>query len=41
MPTISMFYGIINMMYFKDVDQHKLPHIHVMFQGKQSDSTSN
>lgn len=33
MPTISMFYGIIiMMMYFKDVDQHKSPHIHVEYQ---------
>ncbi len=32
MPTISMFYGIIIMMYFKDVDQHKSPHIHVEYQ---------
>jgi len=32
MPTISMFYGILIMMYFKDIDQHKSPHIHVEYQ---------
>ena len=32
MPSISMFYGIIIYMYFKDNRQHKLPHIHVKYQ---------
>ncbi len=33
MPVISMFYGIIIRMYFMDVQQHKLPHIHVEYSG--------
>jgi hypothetical protein len=33
MPTISFFYGIIIRMFFRDVDQHKLPHIHAEYQG--------
>jgi hypothetical protein len=32
MPTISMFYGIVVMMFFKDTQQHNLPHIHVRYQ---------
>jgi hypothetical protein len=32
MPTISMFYGILVMMYFRDVDNHQSPHIHVEYQ---------
>lgn len=28
MPTISMFYGILIKMFFKDIEKHKLPHIH-------------
>jgi len=32
MATISMFYGIIISMFFKDNRQHKLPHIHVEYQ---------
>ena len=34
MPVISMFYGLIIRMYFFDNEQHKLPHIHVEYQGK-------
>ncbi len=34
MPVISMFYGIIVMMYFFDDEQHKWPHIHVRYQGQ-------
>lgn len=33
MPTISMFYGILIRMFFKDIDKHKLPHIHAEYQG--------
>ena len=33
-PTISMFYGILIRMFFKDTDKHNLPHIHVDYQGK-------
>jgi hypothetical protein len=33
MPIISLFYGIVIRMFFKDNDQHKLPHIHAEYQG--------
>ena len=36
MPTISMFYGIIVMMYYLDNKQHKLPHIHIHYQGVEA-----
>jgi len=36
MPVISMFYGLIIRMYFFDDEQHKLPHIHVEYQGMQA-----
>jgi hypothetical protein len=32
MPTISMFYGILVSMFFKDIDYHNLPHIHAEYQ---------
>jgi hypothetical protein len=32
MPAISMFYGIIVYLYFKDNKQHKCPHIHAKYQ---------
>lgn len=31
MPVISMFYGVIVMMYFYDTDFHHLPHIHIKY----------
>ncbi len=31
MPTISMFYGILIMMYFYDNKKHSLPHIHAEY----------
>ncbi len=34
MPTISMFYGILIRMFFKDIDKHNLPHIHAEYQGE-------
>ena len=34
MPTISMFYGILIRMFFKDIDKHHSPHIHADFQGQ-------
>lgn len=34
MPTISMFYGILIRMFFKDIDKHHLPHIHAEYQGQ-------
>lgn len=36
MPVISMFYGIIVHLYFKDDRRHKLPHIHVTYQGAEA-----
>ena len=33
MPIISMFYGILIRMFFKDIEKHKLPHIHAEYQG--------
>ena len=32
MPTISMFYGILIQMYFRDTGHHHLPHIHARYQ---------
>ncbi|MGK5092640.1 DUF4160 domain-containing protein [Deltaproteobacteria bacterium TL4] len=31
MPSISMFYGIIVYLYFKDNKQHNVPHIHAKY----------
>ena len=31
MPVISKFYGLIISMYFLDIKQHKLLHIHVKY----------
>lgn len=31
MPIISSFYGIIIKMYFIDIEQHKIPHIHIEY----------
>ena len=36
MPVISMFYGIIVLMYYFDNKQHKLPHIHVKYQDDEA-----
>jgi len=36
MPTISMFYGILVLMFFRDNRQHHMPHIHVRYQGSES-----
>jgi hypothetical protein len=27
MPTISMFYGILIRMFFRDIEKHHVPHI--------------
>ena len=35
MPAISMFYGIIVYMYFRDDRRHKSPHIHVKYQNDE------
>ena len=34
MPTISMFYGILIRMFFRDVEKHHAPHIHADYQGQ-------
>ena len=31
MPILSMFYGIIIRMYFRDDKQHRTPHIHAAY----------
>jgi len=36
MAIISMFYGIIISMYYFDNKQHKIPHIHVKYQGEEA-----
>ncbi|TAN52336.1 MAG: DUF4160 domain-containing protein [Methylococcaceae bacterium] len=36
MPTISMFYGILVMMFFRDNNRHHSPHIHVRYQGNEA-----
>ena len=36
MPTISMFYGILVLMFYRDNKRHHLPHIHVRYQGEES-----
>ena len=33
MPVVSMFYGIIVRMFYKDNKEHSKPHIHVEYQG--------
>ncbi|WP_031387890.1 DUF4160 domain-containing protein [Desulfonatronum thiodismutans] len=36
MPTISMFYGILVLMYYRDNRRHHLPHVHVRYQGDEA-----
>jgi Domain of unknown function (DUF4160) len=36
MPTISVFYGLIVMLYFFDDERHHLPHIHVRYQDSEA-----
>ena len=36
MPVISMFYGIVVHLYFKDDRRHKRPHIHVTYQDAEA-----
>ncbi len=33
MPTISMFYGILIKLFYKDADKHHVPHVHAEYQG--------
>ena len=34
MPTISMFYGILIRMFFRDIEKYSIPHIHAEYQGE-------
>lgn len=36
MPTISMFYGILVLMFYRDNRRHHLPHIHARYQGDEA-----
>ena len=36
MPTISMFYGILILMFFRDNRRHHLPHIHARYQDSEA-----
>ncbi len=36
MPVISMFFGIIIRMFYKDNEQHHTPHIHAEYQGEHA-----
>jgi hypothetical protein len=36
MPTISMFYGILILMYYRDNRQHHRAHIHARYQGNEA-----
>lgn len=36
MPIISMFYGILVAIYYEDTGRHKMPHIHVRYQGEKA-----
>ncbi len=36
MPTISMFYGIVILMYFYDNERHNLPHVHASYQDQKA-----
>lgn len=34
MPKISMFYGILIRMFFRDIEKHHVPHVHADYQGQ-------
>ena len=36
MPVISMFYGIIVLMYYFDNKKHHEPHVHVEYSGEEA-----
>ena len=36
MPILSMFYGIIVRMYFFDDKQHRAPHVHAEYAGRDA-----
>jgi hypothetical protein len=36
MPVISMFYGIVVLMYYFDNKKHRQPHVHVQYSGDEA-----
>jgi hypothetical protein len=36
MPVISMFYGIVVLMYYFDNKKHQEPHVHVEYSGEEA-----
>ena len=36
MPVISMFYGIVILIYYTDDKRHKKPHIHIRYQDQEA-----
>ncbi|HEV7643492.1 MAG TPA: DUF4160 domain-containing protein [Pyrinomonadaceae bacterium] len=36
MPVISMFYGVIVLMYYFDNRKHQLPHVHVQYSDEEA-----
>ncbi len=36
MPVVSMFYGIVVSMYFRDDKQHHSPHVHAKYQNHEA-----
>ena len=36
MPIVSQFYGIVVRMYFDDMKQHNIPHIHIQYAGSKA-----
>jgi hypothetical protein len=36
LKSISMFYGILVLMFYKDTKHHTLPHIHVRYSGQNA-----
>lgn len=36
MPVISMFYGVIVLMYYFDNKKHRQPHIHVQYSDEEA-----
>ncbi|MDD5228629.1 MAG: DUF4160 domain-containing protein [Methylococcales bacterium] len=36
MPAISLFYGILVLMFFRDNERHHTPHIHARYQGAEA-----
>jgi hypothetical protein len=36
MPVISMFYGVVVLMYYFDNRKHQLPHVHVQYSDEEA-----